>query len=127
MIVRTRKDLEALGSIVSDKKWSSSRYLLKRDGMGFSLHETTVEAGSEQMLWYKNHLEACLLLEGEAEIEELATGRKHRLSPGTCYALDQHERHVFRTLKKCRLICVFNPPCTGREIHDQDGSFPLLP
>ena len=127
MIVRNRKELEALGSLVSDKKWTSARYLLKRDGMGFSLHETTVEAGSEQILWYKNHLEACILLEGEAEIEDLKTGKKYRLTPGTCYALDQHDRHVFRTKKRTRLICVFNPPCTGKEIHDQDGSFPLLP
>jgi L-ectoine synthase len=126
MIVRTRKDLEALGSIVSEKKWSSARYILKRDGVGFSLHDTTVEEGSEQVLWYKHHLEVCLLLEGEAEIEVMATGKKHRLFPGTCYALDQHERHVFRARTRCRMICVFNPPCTGQEIHDPDGSFPLL-
>ena len=44
MIVRTHTDLEALDSIASDKKWSSARYLLKKDGMGFSLHETIVEA-----------------------------------------------------------------------------------
>src|SRR5512137_3136232 len=100
MIVRDRKQLEAIGSIVSDKKWTSARYLLKRDGMGFSLHETTVEAGSEQVLWYKNHLEACIILEGEAEIEDLKTGQKHALLPGTCYALDQHDRHVFRTKRR---------------------------
>jgi len=22
-----------------------------------------------------------------------------------------------------RLICVFNPPVTGREVHDQDGAY----
>ena len=126
MIVRTHTDLEALDSIASDKKWSSARYLLKKDGMGFSLHETIVEAGSEQILWYKNHLEACIVVEGEGEIEDLSTGKKYVLRPGTCYALDKNDRHIFRSKNRIRLICVFNPPCTGKEIHDEDGSYPLL-
>jgi hypothetical protein len=23
-------------------------------------------------------------------------------------------------------VCVFNPPCTGAEVHDEDGAYPLL-
>lgn len=126
MIYRTRDDLKAMNSIVADKKWTSARYLLKRDGMEFSLHETTVEKGSEQILWYKNHVEACIVIEGEAEVEDLSTGKKYKITPGTLYALDKHDRHVFRTITRTRLICVFNPPCTGSEVHDEDGSYPLL-
>jgi quercetin dioxygenase-like cupin family protein len=126
MIVRTKDDLKKLDSVVSDKMWTSFRYLLKKDGVGFSLHETVVEAGSEQVLWYKNHIEANLILEGEAEVENLGTGKKYSLKPGSMYVLDGHEKHVFRSKTRVRLVCVFNPPCTGKEIHDADGSFPLL-
>jgi L-ectoine synthase len=24
------------------------------------------------------------------------------------------------------MVCVFNPPCTGREVHDENGVYPLL-
>ena len=126
MIVRTAEDLKKMGSVVSDKKWRSARYFLKRDAMGFSLHETTVEAGSEQILWYKNHFEACIVIEGEGEIEDLSTGEVHPLFPGVAYGLDQHDRHIFKTKTRMKLICVFNPPCTGKEVHDEEGVFPLL-
>ncbi|KXS54017.1 MAG: L-ectoine synthase, partial [Marinobacter sp. T13-3] len=43
---------------VSDKQWTSRRLLLKKDGMGFSFHETIIKAGSEHTFWYKHHLEA---------------------------------------------------------------------
>ncbi|MAO60133.1 MAG: L-ectoine synthase, partial [Alcanivorax sp.] len=41
---------------VSDKQWTSRRLLLKKDGMGFSFHETIIKAGSEHTFWYKHHL-----------------------------------------------------------------------
>ncbi|MER9350042.1 ectoine synthase [Mesorhizobium sp. M0227] len=25
------------------------------------------------------------------------------------------------------LVCVFDPPLTGREVHDETGAFPLTP
>jgi L-ectoine synthase len=25
-----------------------------------------------------------------------------------------------------RMVCVFDPPCTGRETHDDEGTYPLL-
>jgi L-ectoine synthase len=24
------------------------------------------------------------------------------------------------------MVCVFNPPVTGREVHDEDGVYPLV-
>ena len=94
--------------------------------MLFRSHETTVEAGSEQILWYKNHFEACIVIEGEGEIEDLSTGEVHLLFPGVAYGLDQHDRHIFKAKTRMKLICVFNPPCTGKEVHDEEGVFPLL-
>lgn len=126
MIVRTL-DSTAGGPLdVSAATWRSRRLLLAGDGMGFSLHDTIIEAGTETRMWYRNHLEAVYCIEGEGTVEDLATGEVHEVRAGTVYALDRHDRHVLRARSRMRMVCVFNPPCTGRETHDEDGSYPLL-
>ncbi|MBI1319880.1 MAG: L-ectoine synthase [Candidatus Hydrogenedens sp.] len=125
MIVRSIESLKGTDREVKGETWVSRRLLLKSDGMGFSFHETVLYTGTETRMWYKNHLEAVLCVEGEAEIEDLATGQKHRITPGTMYALNEHDRHVLRVLQDFRCVCVFNPPCTGQETHDAEGSYPL--
>jgi L-ectoine synthase len=119
---------EAMGSdrVVTAPTWSSRRLLLARDGMGFSLHDTIIEAGTETAMWYRNHLEAVYCIEGEGALEDRATGEVHEIVAGTMYALDQHDRHVLRASTRMRMVCVFNPPCTGQETHDEDGAYPLL-
>jgi L-ectoine synthase len=124
MIVRTLEEVAGTERDVAGEGWRSRRLLLRRDGLGFSLHDTTVEAGSVLHLGYKHHLEGCYLLEGEAELTDLATGKRHALRPGSMYALDQHDRHTLRVQTDLRLVCVFNPALTGGETHDADGSFP---
>ena len=63
----------------------------------------------------------------EARLRELVeTGEIHPLRPGTLYALDSHERHLLRARTEMRMICVFNPPLTGREVHDSEGAYPLI-
>ena len=99
------------------------RFLLAEDGVGFTLNETTVEAGSEQVMWYKNHVEANYVISGEGEVEDLETGQIYRLRPGTTYTLNGHERHRIRAKTRMKLICVFTPPLTGREVHDADGAY----
>jgi L-ectoine synthase len=83
-----------------------------------------VAAGTELSLQYRHHLEACYLIAGEAELTDLATGEQHALRPGSLYALDQHDRHTLRVQTDLRLVCVFSPALTGREVHDADGGFP---
>ena len=125
MIVRTVEDLKTHGSYREKPGvWSSARYLLHRDGMGFTLTETTVAAGSSQTMEYKNHVEANLVIEGEGDITDLATGRVHRLKRGTMYALDRHDRHRIDAISDMRLVCVFSPALVGPETHDEDGSYP---
>ncbi|PTQ56803.1 MAG: L-ectoine synthase [Candidatus Carbobacillus altaicus] len=77
-------------------------------------------------MWYKHHYEAVYCIEGEGEIEDLKTGEVHAIQPGTLYVLDQHDPHVLRAKNDMRLVCVFNPPLTGQEIHDAEGAYPLL-
>lgn len=119
-IIGTERDVEGPG-------WKSRRLLLKKDGMGFSFHETIIPAGAELHLWYKNHLEAVYCVGGNGSIEDLARGEVHEISDGTLYALDNHDRHILRGgTEDMRLVCAFNPPVTGRETHDEDGSYNLV-
>ena len=68
--------------------WESVRLLLKSDGMGFSMHVTTIHANTITPMWYQNHLEAVLCIEGEGEIEETDKDCVYPIKPGTLYALD---------------------------------------
>jgi L-ectoine synthase len=124
VIVRTLDDVVGSDRDVEGDGWRSRRLLLRRDQLGFSLHDTTVAAGTELNLQYKHHFEACYCLEGEAELVDLASGERHRIAPGTMYALDEHDRHTITVQRDLRLVCVFNPALTGAEVHDADGSFP---
>jgi len=113
---------------VDSEQWNSRRLLLAGDGMGFSLHDTLIKSGEELHLWYKNHLEAVYCIEGEGEIEEKKDGTVHPIREGTVYALNEHDRHILKANKgvQMRMVCVFNPPVTGRETHDKDGSYELV-
>jgi len=124
VIVRSLEQVVGSDRDVAGDGWRSRRLLLRRDGLGFSLHDTTVAAGTELNLQYKHHLEACYCLEGEAELTDLSTGEQHAIRPGTAYALDEHDRHTLSVRTDMRLVCVFNPALTGAETHDADGSFP---
>lgn len=125
MIVKRLEDLNGGASDVSADNWRSRRLLLKKDGMGFSLHDTQIFPGTETRIWYKHHLEAVYCIEGEGELEDLTTGEKHTLCPGTMYALNENEKHILRTKIGLRMVCVFNPPLNGAEVHDKDGVYPL--
>lgn len=118
-IVGTNREVKGPG-------WTSRRLLVRRDGMGFSLHETIVPAGAEMKLWYKNHLEAVLCVSGNGEIHDLRTGETHPIHDGILYALDMHDRHVLRGgTEDMRLVCVYNPPVAGAEVHDGEGSYEI--
>lgn len=124
----TKRLDEILGSDreVEGGNWNSRRLLLASDGMGFSMHDTIIRAGTETLIWYRNHLEAVYCIEGEGEVETTDDGVIHPIAAGTIYALDQHDRHLLRAFKDMRMICVFTPPLTGRETHDAEGVYPLL-
>jgi L-ectoine synthase len=124
MIVRKYKTVRESDRNVKTEGWESARLLLKGDGMGFSFHVTTMYAGQELRMHYRNHVEAVFVLKGKGTIEDLETGEVHALSPGVLYALDGHDRHVVRPITDLVTACVFNPPVTGREVHDETGAYP---
>ncbi|MGB5809891.1 MAG: ectoine synthase [Polyangiales bacterium] len=124
MIVRTLEDAVAGPREVSTDDWTSRRLLLRDDGMGFSLHDTIIKAGANLSMHYRHHLEAVYCIEGRGRITEEATGESHTIRPGTLYALDAHDKHVLTAETDMRFVCVFNPPVTGREVHDANGAYP---
>lgn len=126
MIVRSFDELTDTERHVKTPNWHSKRILVAKDGAGFSLHETVLDAGSVNDMWYANHIEAVVCVEGEGELDDKETGITYQITPGTMYLLDKHEKHVLRPKTQLRAICVFNPPVTGQEVHDERGVYPLL-
>lgn len=125
MIVRQLQDCEKTDRKVNSKTWNSVRMLLADDKMGFSFHITTIYANTETHMQYKNHLEAVYCVSGTGRIKDLATDEVHEITPGTLYVLNEHDKHVlFADDQDLILACVFNPPVTGQEVHDADGSYP---
>lgn len=103
----------------------SRRYLTERDGMGYTLTRTTITPGAGKQTWhYKNHLETCFCLKGKATLKDCATGKVHQIYPGVFYVLDKHDKHEFTALEETELLCVFNPPLKGDEVHGADGAYP---
>jgi L-ectoine synthase len=126
VIVRNLKEVLGTPADVKAETWNSRRLLLKSDGMGFSLHDTLIHADTETLIWYQHHLEAVYCIDGEGEVEVLATGAKHPITPGMVYALNRNDNHLLRARTQLRLVCVFNPPLTGGEVHDAEGTYPLV-
>lgn len=96
----------------------SRRFLLESDGMGYTVTDTIINAGSTSRLEYKNHLEACYCIEGSGAVVEM-DGTRHELVPGTLYALDKHDMHdlIANPEGDMRLVCMFTPALTGEEAH----------
>ncbi|WP_274650625.1 ectoine synthase [Paenibacillus humicola] len=125
MIVKHLNEVVGTQDDVDTPNWNARRLLLRKDGMGFSLNDTIIKAGTETLIWYKNHVEAVYCIEGEGEIEVVG-GETYAIRPGMMYALNGHEKHLLRASSQMRMVCVFNPPLSGREVHDKDGVYPLV-
>lgn len=126
MIVRRLEDIIGTDQDVGAATFHSRRFLLAKDGLGFSLHDTVLFAGTKTYIWYKHHLEAVYCIEGEGDLREIESGKVHQIRPGTAYALDGHEKHWLTARTDLRVVCVFSPPLTGKEVHDEEGIYPLL-
>ncbi|MFJ8843683.1 ectoine synthase [Streptomyces cyaneofuscatus] len=101
----------------------SRRFLLETDGIGYSVTDTIVRAGTKSLLEYRRHLETCYCIEGSGEVVAL-DGTAYRITPGTLYSLDQHDAHylIADPDTDLRLVCVFSPALRGDEQHSLDAS-----
>ena len=128
MIVRTIDEItDTERDVVSeDQQWRSKRIVLANDKVGFSVHETTLKAGTINDFWYANHIEAVFITSGEGELYDKDNDVTYQLKPGSIYVLNGNEKHQLRPKTEITCVCVFNPPVTGREVHDENGVYPLV-
>jgi L-ectoine synthase len=126
MIVRTLDEImKSKDRYVKFGKSESRRFLLKADGMGFSVTDGLVYDGAEGQFWWKHHIMSNYFIEGEGEIEVLEPERKSfQIRPGTMFACNKHEKFIIRVRKKIRNISVITPPFRGFEVPGADGIFP---
>ena len=122
MFVRSLNDVEKTDYFVDWGNGTSHRMLTEADGMGFTVCHTVVKKGSESLLEYRNHLEACYCIGGEGEVEDM-NGNVYPIKVGDIYVLNQHDKHYLRGGKGTDLILVsvFNPPLKGTERHNLKG------
>ena len=122
MFVRSLNDVEKTDYFVDWGNGTSHRMLTEADGMGFTVCHTVVKKGSESLLEYRNHLEACYCIGGEGEVEDM-NGNVYPIKVGDIYVLNPHDKHYLRGVKDTDLILVsvFNPPLKGTERHNLKG------
>lgn len=127
MIVRDLNKERGTTRHVFDARWESVRLLLAGDGMGFSFHITIIQPGSTHTFEYKHHYESVYCIAGRGRIEDIVTGEVHEIRPGVMYALNKHDRHTLTCDEEFVFACCFNPPVTGDEVHQPDGSYARAP
>lgn len=127
MIVIDRRALLGTARDASGPGWESVRMLVKSDGMGFSMTDTTVLPGAVLTLHYKSHVEACYCVSGRGEVTVLETDQRYEIGPGVLYAPNAHDRHEVRVIgaESLKLVCTFSPALEGDEVHLADGSYAL--
>lgn len=127
MIVKQLEDVLGTPAEVDTSGWTSRRLIFKDAGMGYSVNDTIIKAGAKLEMTYRNHLETVYCIEGKGQITDVASGKTHQIRPGTLYALNAHDHHVLEANQgeAMRMVCVFNPPLTGAEVHDETGAYAL--
>lgn len=126
MLVKNLDDIVDTDRDIRAETWRSRRLLLAAEGCGYSLHDTVLYAGTSTEMEYVNHIESVYCIEGSGTLVDLTNDTTYDLTPGTLYVLDGNERHRVDATEDLRVICVFTPPVTGKEVHDENGAYPLI-
>jgi len=126
MLIRHKADLQGTPRAITGEMFSTTRFLLREDGAGFSLTDVTLKGGSSTVFARQHHSEVGYCLEGRATLEDLATGEIHDIRPGSLWQAQKGERFRLTVLEPIRLITIFTPALVGPEVNDENGSFPLL-
>jgi L-ectoine synthase len=124
MYVKTLKELKAAGheKVVANGSARTVRFLTQDDGLGFTMSDVNLAAGTQNVLWYRNHWEANYIIRGKGEVKDLTTGQVWPLEPGTMYIVGPKDRHSMKAITDLYLISIFNPALKGDEMHDSDGT-----
>ena len=122
MYVKRREDARVVG--ISHVGTEAYRYMTMEDECGLTIATARPPAHSSAVLWYRNHVEANYILEGEGWVEDLTTGEKRDLAPGSLYVVGPKDRHQVTWLTDLWVMSIFNPPIYGDETHDDQGGYP---
>ena len=124
MIVRTLEEIIGTDRDVSGPGWLSRRLILRRDGMGASVHDTTVKERGGAAHPVQAPLRDELLRRRRGRGGRRRHRKTYPIRPGTLYALDRHDEHILRaTSGDLQLVCVFTPALSGTETHGPDGGY----
>jgi L-ectoine synthase len=118
MIIRSVAEVLGTFRDVHGGGWKSRRLVLADEDVGYSVHETTLEAGVNLRFEYAHHRETVYCVSGEGQVEDLASGRTVALAPGSLYSAGIGEPHRIATTTEMRLLCIFTPPLAGTEEAD---------
>ena len=124
MFATTLDNLKAAGKqeILCDGTLRCIDFLLKDDGMGFTISDVRCTAGLDEVLWYKHHWEANYIVAGKGLLEDMSTGETWPMEPGVIYVVGPKDRHRFQADTDLHAISIFNPPVQANMAYDEDGS-----
>ena len=100
--------------VMADGNVVANRLLTSADKLGFSLSEVTVKEGCHLDLWYKNHYEVNLVLEGEAFLTDRNSGKDKLLSIGDVYCVGPDDPHQAFTYHRPQTTRNFQATPGGR-------------
>ena len=100
---------------VSGPGWKSRRLILAGDGMGYSVHETTVDAGVLLHQNYTDHRETVYCLAGRGTLTDVDGERAVGLGPGSTYSADIGDEHILSCDTEMKFLVIFTPPLEGDE------------
>lgn len=118
MFIRTVREIVGSERDVQGEGWRSLRLVLAGDGLPYSLHESTVDAGQTLRFRYRSHSETVYCVAGGGTVEDVAGGEVADLRPGTVYSVGVGDEHVVRTDSQTTFLCVFVPPLVADEEAD---------
>ncbi len=110
-VIGTDRDVQGPG-------WKSRRVILAEDGMGYSVHETLVDAGTHLRLNYANHRETVYVVAGRGTVTDVAGERAVSLQPGSVYSGGVGEEHILVCDTEMTFLVIFTPGLVADEEAD---------
>jgi L-ectoine synthase len=118
MFSRSVKEITGTERDVQGDGWKSRRMVVASDGLPYSVHETTVEAGAYLRFTYRHHTETVYCITGQGMVEDAASRVQYAIEPGSLYSVGIGDEHIVTARTELKLLCIFTPPLVGTETAD---------